>query len=147
MEYEKIANLLGKKIQGDKLSRFITKKWVKIYDESGKIYSVNKEVRFKTPQLRNHQCDYNNSYLVVTDPDNDAYDKKLALKIMHLFLEQSVLSKITIFSTEKIILQHVLGYYIDAYFLEHKLAVEIDEKGHHDRDIQKEIERQKALEK
>ena len=61
--------------------------------------------------------------------------------------ESSVLSKITtIFSTEKIVLQHhVLGYYIDAYFPKHKLAIEIDEQGHQDRDIQQEIERQKAI--
>ena len=52
------------------------------------------------------------------------------------------------FSVEKIILQYcVLGYYIDLYFLHHKLAIEIDEKGHKDRDIELEIERQKALEK
>ena len=44
--------------------------------------------------------------------------------------ESSILSKITkIFSTEKIISQHhVLGYYIDACFLKHKLAIEIDKQ-------------------
>ena len=63
--------------------------------------------------------------------------------------EQSILSKIaTIFSPEKIILQHyVLGYYIAVYFLEHKLAIEIDEKGHTDRNIDQEIQRQQALQK
>ena len=63
--------------------------------------------------------------------------------------EQSILSKIkTIFSAEKILLQHnVLGYRIDEYFPEYKLAIEIDELGHSTRDIGCEIERQKALEK
>ena len=41
----------------------------------------------------------------------------------------------------------VLGYEIDFYFHDYKLAVEIGEKDHHDRDISHEIERQKALEK
>ena len=41
----------------------------------------------------------------------------------------------------------VLGYEIDIYFHDYKLAVEIDEKGHQDRDISREIERQTALEK
>ena len=41
----------------------------------------------------------------------------------------------------------VLGYEIDLYFHDYKLAVEIDEKDHQDRDISREIERQKALEK
>ena len=63
--------------------------------------------------------------------------------------EQSILTKIKdSFSTEKIIFQHfVLGYRIDAYFLKHKLAIEVDERGHNDRDFEYEIERQKALEK
>ena len=41
----------------------------------------------------------------------------------------------------------VLGYKIDLLFHDHKLAVEIDEKGHKDRNINDEIQRQKALEK
>ena len=40
----------------------------------------------------------------------------------------------------------VLGYKIDLYFHDHKLAVEIDEKSHKDRNIYDEIQRQKALE-
>ena len=63
--------------------------------------------------------------------------------------EQSILTKIKeAFSTEEIIFQHfVLGYRIDAYFLKHKLAVEVDDRGHNDRDLESKIERQKALEK
>ena len=34
----------------------------------------------------------------------------------------------------------VLGYEIDIYFHDYKLAVEIDEKHHQDRDISREIE-------
>ena len=41
----------------------------------------------------------------------------------------------------------VLGYEIDIYFHNYKLAVEIDEYNHEDRDIGSEIKRQKALEK
>ena len=41
----------------------------------------------------------------------------------------------------------VLGYKIDLYFHKHKLAIEVDELGHADRDLSNEIERQKALEK
>ena len=63
--------------------------------------------------------------------------------------EQSILSKIvTLFATEKIMLQHnVLGYRIDAYFPKYELAIEVDEQGHNDRDIDYEIQRQKALQK
>ena len=41
----------------------------------------------------------------------------------------------------------VLGYKIDLYFHDYKLTIEIDEKGHKDRNIDHEIKRQKALEK
>ena len=41
----------------------------------------------------------------------------------------------------------VLGYRIDLYFHDYKLALEVDEKGHKDRDINYEIERQKSIEK
>ena len=52
--------------------------------------------------------------------------------------EQSILTKIKeAFSTEEIIFQRfVLGYRIDAYFLKYKLAVEVDERGHNDRDLE-----------
>ena len=62
--------------------------------------------------------------------------------------EQSILSKVvTLFAAEKIILQHnVLGYRIDAYFPKYKLAIEVDEQGHNDRDIDYEVEIQKAIE-
>ena len=41
----------------------------------------------------------------------------------------------------------VSGYRIDLYFYKHKLAIEVDELGHADRNLSNEIERQKALEK
>ena len=41
----------------------------------------------------------------------------------------------------------VLGYEIDICFHDYKLAVEIDDYNHEDRDIGREIERQKVLEK
>ena len=41
----------------------------------------------------------------------------------------------------------VLGYRIDLYFHKYKLEIEVDELGHADRNINNEIERQKALER
>ena len=52
----------------------------------------------------------------------------------------------TIFATEEIILQdNVLGYRIDAYFPKYKLAIEVDEQGHNNKDIDYEIRRQKTI--
>ena len=39
-----------------------------------------------------------------------------------------------------------LGYKIDLYFHNYKIAIKVDEKGHKDRDINHEMERQKAIE-
>ena len=55
MEFQKIANFLN--TNSDKnLPRFITKKWVKLYDQSGRKYNVNKEIRIKTLMLRSDLC-------------------------------------------------------------------------------------------
>ena len=84
MEYQKIINLSGN--IPDQVLRFVGKKWVEIYNESGGTYNVNKEIRFKTPMLRSDLCDYNDACIVVAgkitviDPNNNAYDKNLALK-------------------------------------------------------------------
>lgn len=79
------------------------------------------------------------------------FPKKIIFKQHDLIMakEQSVLTRIMkIFPVKKILLQHsVLGYRIDLYFSEHKLAVEIDENGHKDRDVYKETGRQKATKK
>ena len=45
------------------LSRFVTKKWIKVYDE--KHYNVNKEIRIKTPMLRRDLCDFSDAFIVV----------------------------------------------------------------------------------
>ena len=96
MEYQKITNLLGNIF--DKVPRFITKKWVEVYDQSGETYNTNKQIRFKTSMLRSDLCDYSEAYIfvigkiTVTNPNNNAYDKKLALKNNAPFL--SCISKI-----------------------------------------------------
>ena len=63
--------------------------------------------------------------------------------------EQTVLESIkNAFEGEDMQTQYsVLGYRIDLYFHKHKLAIEVDELGHADRNFSNETERQKALEK
>ena len=59
--------------------------------------------------------------------------------------EESVTIKIIkTFPNEKILPQYsVLDYQINFYFLEHKLAIEVDEKGHTDRDENKKMKEKK----
>ena len=63
--------------------------------------------------------------------------------------EQTVLKSIKdAFQEEAMPTQYsVLGYRIDLYFHKHKVAIEVDELRHADRNLGNEIERQKALEK
>ena len=76
MEYQKITNLLGN--TPDRVSRFITKNWIKVYDQSGQTYNTNKQIRFKTSMLRSDLCDFSGAYIVVkgkitvTNPVNNA---------------------------------------------------------------------------
>ena len=63
--------------------------------------------------------------------------------------EQTVLKSIKdAFEGEDMQTQYtVIGYKIDLYFHEYKLAIEVDELGHADRNINNEIEWQKTLER
>ena len=63
--------------------------------------------------------------------------------------EQSVIKSIKdAFEGEDMQTQYsVLSYKIDLYFHKYKLAIEVDELGHADRNINNEIERQRALER
>ena len=68
------------------MPRFIAKKWIEVHDQSGEIYNTNKQIIFKRSMLRSDLYDFSDAYIVVkgkiivTNPDNDAYDKKLAFK-------------------------------------------------------------------
>ena len=63
--------------------------------------------------------------------------------------EESVtITKIRTFWNKKKLPQYsVLDYQIDLHFLEHELAIEVDEKGHTDRDEKKENEREEKIKK
>ena len=66
MEYQKITNLLGTTL--DKIPRFIIKKWVKVYDQSGGSddrYKPSKQIRFKTSVLWSDLWDFSDAYIVV----------------------------------------------------------------------------------
>ena len=87
MKFQKNINLLDITSDEKDLPRFVTKKWIEVYDQSEKNYSVNKEIRIKTPMLRSDLCDFSDAYIVVKgditlEGDNDANkrNKNLAFK-------------------------------------------------------------------
>ena len=62
MEYQKIANLLGS--APNQPSKFRTRNWVEINDESRGTYTSN-DIKFKTTMLRSNLCDYADAYILV----------------------------------------------------------------------------------
>ena len=86
MECQKITNLLG--TRPNEIPRFFTKKWV-VHDHSGDAndkYKPSKPIRFKASMVWSDLCGFSGAYIVVkgqitvTNPNNDAHDKKIAFK-------------------------------------------------------------------
>ena len=92
LESQKVVNFLDT-IYDDKDSpRFVTKKWIEVYDQSGGNYNVNKEIRITTSVLRSDLCNYSDAYIVVKgdvtlEGNNDANkrNKNLPFKNFVLF--------------------------------------------------------------
>ena len=85
MELHKIVNCLHTN-SDQNLPRFLIKKWIEVYDQSGGNYNVNEEIRIKTSMLRSDLCDYSDAYIVVKGtitvvrPDNAKRNKATAFK-------------------------------------------------------------------
>ena len=66
VHYPKITDSLD--TTSDNVPRFITKKWIEFFDQSGSAkdrYKLSKQIRFKTSMLRSHLCDFSDAYIVV----------------------------------------------------------------------------------
>ena len=63
MEYQKIANLIDD--TSNQPSKFRTRNWVEINDESRGAYNVNSQIKFKTTMLKSSLCDYSDAYILV----------------------------------------------------------------------------------
>ena len=65
MEYQKIKNLLD--AASDNVPRFVTKKWIKVHDQSGSAEDrckPSKQIKFKKSMLRSDLCDFSDAYIV-----------------------------------------------------------------------------------
>ena len=63
MEYQKIINLLDN--TPNQLSKFRTKNWNEINDQSRGVYNINSNIRFKTTIVKSSFCDYSEAYIRV----------------------------------------------------------------------------------
>ena len=87
IEFQKTVNLLDTTSDDKDFPRFVTKKWIEVYDQSEKNYSLNKEIRIKTSMLRSDLCNYSDAYVVVKgeitlegDNDGNKQNKNLTFK-------------------------------------------------------------------
>ena len=64
MEYQKIANLIDDNTLNQP-SKFRTRNWIEINDESKGAYNVNSQIKFKTTMLKSSLCDYSDAYILV----------------------------------------------------------------------------------
>ena len=64
MEYQKIANLIDDNTVNQP-SKFRTRNWIEINDESRGAYNVNSQIKFKTTMLKSSLCDYSDAYILV----------------------------------------------------------------------------------
>ena len=86
MEFQKIVNFFDTTFDDEDLPRFVTEKWIEVYDQSGGNYNVNKEIRIKTSMLRSDLCGFSDAYIVpkgniiVANPDVAKRNKEVAFK-------------------------------------------------------------------
>ena len=59
MEYQKI-------ITPNQLTKFRTKNWVEINDDSLGMYNPNSQIKFKTLMFRSSLCDFSDAYILVS---------------------------------------------------------------------------------
>ena len=64
MEYQKIVNLIDNNASNQR-SKFKTRNWIEINDESRGAYNVNSQIKFKTTMLKSSLCDYSDAYILV----------------------------------------------------------------------------------
>ena len=87
MEFQKSVNFLDTTSDDNNLPRFVTKKWIEVYDESEKHYNPNKQIRIKTSMLRSDLRDFTDVYIVVKG-DITVIKKYLLLLIFkHLIIQ------------------------------------------------------------
>ena len=63
MEYPKKTNLIDD--ASNQPSKFRTKNWVEINDESRGVYNANSQIKFKTTMSKSSLCDYSDAYILV----------------------------------------------------------------------------------
>ena len=65
MEFQKITNFFDITSDNNDLPKFVTKKWIEVYDQSEQNCNPNKKIRTKTSILGSDLCDFSDAYIVI----------------------------------------------------------------------------------
>ena len=65
MEFQKIVSFLDTISDNKDLPKFVTKKWIEVYDQSEKHCYPNKKIRIETSMLRSDLCGFSDAHIVV----------------------------------------------------------------------------------
>ena len=117
MEFQKSVNFLDTTSDDNNLPRFVTKKWIEVYDESEKHYNPNKQIRIKTSMLRSDLRDFTDVYIVVKG-DITVVKKYLLLLIFKHLIIQYIMQLL-------LILQMIMRLVKKSWFLKTMLHLSI----------------------
>ena len=142
-DVKNIHDLVGKEIKGKFNTNNLTDKQIKKYKRHGS------ELVDGEKNIYVHEGIIISVTMHCRKPEPCKFERSLGIKLHDMIncKEQTMLESIKdTFEGENMQTQHsILEYKIDLYFHEYKLAIEIDELGHNDRNIDYEIQR--AIEK
>ena len=65
MEYQKIINLLDN--ISNQLSKFRTRNWIEINDQSRGVSNTNSDIRFKTTMLKSSLRDHSDAHILIKE--------------------------------------------------------------------------------
>ena len=147
LSVENIYDLIDKEIKGRFETRNLTNEQTKEYKRHGSKLIDGEKFMYTREDIIMLII----MHCRVSTPEPNEFKTRLGFNQHDLIMtkEKSVLTKIMkLFLAEGILLQHsVLSYQIGLYFSKHRLATEIYEKVHDDRNIDYETKRKKAIEK
>ena len=113
MEFLKNANFLNTTSD----DKEFMKKWIEVYDQSGRNCNINKEIRIKTSMLRSDLCDYSDAYIVIKG--TITVDKK---QLLLMILKHPIIQQLM---QQLLILQMIMGLVKKSWFLKTMLHLSI----------------------
>ena len=104
MKCQKIIDWLDN--TSNQQSKFKTKNWLEINDQSRGVCNTNSDIRFKTTMLKSSLCDYSDAYIlmkrrrIITEAGADAAARQVKL-VIHLLIEKSEINNTEIDNATK----------------------------------------------